>query len=96
MEREQKNSNFTYILIYFFTWLTGIIFFFVSKDDKRKKQHSIQAIVLEVIMIVIALIPYIGLLDILIWLYGLYIGYRASINSDAAIPCITDFAKKYA
>ncbi|MEM3661923.1 MAG: hypothetical protein QXG73_03790 [Candidatus Micrarchaeaceae archaeon] len=37
MEKEQKNSAFAHVLIYFFTWLTGIILF-VSKDDKRKKQ----------------------------------------------------------
>ena len=46
-------------------------------------------------MIVIGLIPYLGIVNILIWLYGLYIGYKASINEDVAIPYITEFAKKY-
>jgi uncharacterized membrane protein len=91
--RTEKN-NFMYILIYFLTWLTGIIFFLKSKDD-RKKQHSIQAICLGIIIIAVSIIPYIGLLSILVWLYGLYIGYKASINNDVAIPYITDFAKKY-
>jgi uncharacterized membrane protein len=95
MANAQKNNDFSYILVYLFTWLTGIIFFLISKNDKRKRQHSIQAIILGIIMMVIAFIPYIGVISILIWLYGLYIGYKASINNDAAIPYITHFAKNY-
>jgi uncharacterized membrane protein len=95
MADAKKSSDFTYILIYFFTWLSGIIFFFISGSDKRKKQHSIQAIVLGIVAIIIALIPFIGVLTLLVWIYGLYIGYKASTNSDVSIPYITDFAKKY-
>jgi len=46
-------------------------------------------------MIIISFIPYLGIVNILIWLYGLYIGYKASVNEDVVIPYITDFAKKY-
>ncbi|MGC8662708.1 MAG: hypothetical protein ACP5RT_02905 [Candidatus Micrarchaeia archaeon] len=90
-----SESDFTYIIIYFFTFLTGIIFYLISKSDKKKKQHSIQAIVLGVIMVILGLIPVISILNIAIWIYGLYIGYKASINEDVDMPYITDFAKKY-
>jgi len=46
-------------------------------------------------MIVIGFIPYLDIVNILIWLYGLYIGYKASVNEDVAITYITDFARKY-
>lgn len=91
----KKSADFTYIVIYFLEWLTGIIFFFISGDDKRKKLHSIQAIILGVVALIIGFIPIIGLVSILVWIYGLYIGYMASTGNDVAIPAITDFAKTY-
>jgi len=95
-KQKQKHENdFTYIAIYFLTFITGIIFYLISKGDKKKRQHSIQAIVLGAIMITIGFIPYLDIVNILIWLYGLYIGYKASVNEDVAIPYITGFAKKY-
>jgi len=94
-QKQKQENDFTYIAIYFLTFITGIIFYAISKGDKRKRQHSIQAIVLGAIMIIIGLIPYLGIVNILIWLYGLYIGYKASVNEDADIPYLTNFAKKY-
>jgi len=94
-QKQRQVNDFTYIAIYFLTFITGIIFYLISKDDKRKRQHSIQAIILGAIMVVIGFIPYLNLVNILIWLYGLYIGYKASVNEDADIPYITNFAKKY-
>ena len=92
--RNIARELFSYIAIYFLTFITGIIFYLIIKDDK--KQHSIQAIVLVAVMIIIGPIPFVGgIINILIWLYGLYIGYKASVNEDVAIPYITDFAKKY-
>ena len=94
-QKQRRVNDFTYIAIYFLTFITGIIFYLISKDNKRKRQHSIQAIVLGAIMVVIGFIPYLNLVNILIWLYGIYIGYKASVNEDADIPYITNFAKKY-
>jgi len=94
-QKQKQENDFTYIAIYFLTFITGIIFYLISKGDKRKRQHSIQAIILGAIMVVLGFIPYLNLVNILIWLYGLYIGYKASVNEDADIPYITEFAKKY-
>ena len=90
-----KQGDFSYILIYFLGWLTGILFFLISGTDKRKKQHAIQAILLGVIGTILFYVPIIGgILGLLTWLYGLYIGYMASTNADVAIPGVTDFAKQ--
>jgi len=94
-QKQKQENDFTYIAIYFLTFITGIIFYLISKGDKKKRQHSIQAIVLGAIIIVIGFIRYLHIVNILIWLYGLYMGYKASVNEDVAIPYIADFAKKY-
>jgi len=60
-QKQRQVNDFTYIAIYFLTFITGIIFSLISKGDKRKRQHSIQAIVLGAVMIIIGLIPYLGL-----------------------------------
>jgi uncharacterized membrane protein len=94
----KQKADFSYIIIYLFEWLTGIIFFIISGNDNRKKLHSIQAIILGIIATVLVFlpIPFIGILTLLIWLYGLYIGYMASTGVDVAIPWVTNFAKTYA
>jgi uncharacterized membrane protein len=96
----RQKGDFSYILIYLFEFITGIAFFLMVKGDARKKQHSIQAVILGIISIIVAIIfffmPVIAdVIDAMIWIYGMYIGYMASIGSDADIPYITDFAKKY-
>ncbi len=97
MPSKTRHADFIYVVIYLLTWLSGIIFFFLSGNDKRKKRHSIQAIMLGILGIIIAFIPYINFpFNIILWLYGLYVGYMASINEDVSIPVITDLAKKYA
>ena len=98
----QKGSDFTYIIIYILGFLTGILFFIISGSDKRKKLHSIQAILLGVAAFIVAFVLGIFLWGLstlvlfLIWIYGLYIGYMASTGVDVEIPVITDFAKQYA
>ncbi len=96
-----KSGDFTYIVIYVLSWITGIIFFIIGGNDKRKRLHSIQAILLGLIGWIIAWVFGIflwGLGDLIlliVWLYGLYIGYQASEGTDMDIPVISDFAKKY-
>ncbi len=94
MASTAKKGDFSYILIYLLEWLTGLIFFMISGNDSRKKLHSIQAIMIGVIAFVLTfLLPILGLL---IWLFAMYVGYKASVGVDVVIPFVTDFAKKYA
>lgn len=96
MQSRHANNDFTYVVIYLLGWLTGLVFFFISGKDVRKKRHAIQAIVLGVIGFIIGLMPFIGILFVLVWIYGIYVGYKASVNQEVDIPFITEFAKKYA
>lgn len=83
-----------YVVTYFFEWLSGIIVYFVvAKDDIRMKRHCVQAIILGIIATVAsAVLGVVGsIVALLIWLYGLYIGFQAASGKDEAIPAITDW-----
>ena len=72
----KQDSNLLFIFAYLLTWLSGIILYItVGQKDKRVKFHSLQAIFLGIVIFILAYIPIISLVSILVWLYGLYIGY---------------------
>lgn len=66
-----------------------------------------QAIFLGILMIIVSIVFtvisfglfFIGtlgtLLNLFIWLYGLYVGFEAYNGNDITIPVITDYAKRY-
>lgn len=92
----KPKNDFTFIIIYVLGFITGIIFFLISGKDVRKKRHSIQAIILGIIGFILGYVPFIGgIIFLLVWLYGLWIGYQASIGTDTDIPYIAGFAKQY-
>ena len=88
----KQSNDFSYVLIYLLMWITGIVFFVISKE-KRQKRHAIQAILLGIIATLVSFIPFVGIFWIIVWIYGLYVGYAASINKEMEIPYITEFAK---
>lgn len=93
--RQSEGRNGIYILIYFFEWISGVIAYFTAgKNDKRIKIHSLQAILLGVIAIILSFIPIIGaVIAFIIWLYGLYVGYKAYTGIDIVIPGITGYVR---
>ena len=105
---EEESGGIIYVLTYLLSLVSGIIVYFVvipsydkARQDKKLKRHAIQAMVLGVISIVVGavlfFIPFFSsLIPILIWVYGLYVGYRASINDELDIPYVTDYAKSLA
>lgn len=93
-----------FIIAYVLEIVTGIIVLLIkADDDKRLKLHSFQAIFLGIVAIVVWVllgwIPIIGILGdaigLLIWLYGLYVGFEAYRGNDIIIPYITEYAKRY-
>lgn len=96
-----QNNNIFYLLAYIFTIVSGVVLYlFFAKDDKKLKLHSEQSIILGVIIIVLGailfLVPYIaGIAEILVWLYGIYVGVMAYGGTDVNIPYITDFVKQH-
>ncbi len=89
-------SMLKYIAVYFFTWLSGIIALLIAKDDKTLKFHGAQALILGIVIIIVSYIPFVGgIIAILAWIYGIYIGYNAGQGKDIEIPVVADIAKKF-
>lgn len=98
------DDKILYIFAYFLTFISGIICLVIAPNNKRLRLHSFQAIILGVIMIIVAVIGAVtfffgfifSLINLLIWLYGLYVGYKAYMGEDMTIPVVTDLAKGFA
>jgi len=68
------------------------------EKNKRLRMHSLQSIMLNVISIFITfalfglfLFRFASVLDLLIWIYGMYIGFMAYGGVDVNIPFVSDF-----
>lgn len=97
MENGKENSSIIYIFTYLITWLSGIIVFVTEgQTNKRMKFHSLQAIFLGIIAIILFFIPFVGLIiSAIIWIYGMYIAVEAYEGKDIKVPVIADYASKY-
>ena len=90
-------------LAYLLLWITGVIVYFTKgRDNPRTKFHSIQAILLGLVSAIISIVSgLIGLLAItwvinfLIWLYGLYVGFKAYNGTDISIPFISEYSQAH-
>ena len=96
--KAEGDENLIYIFTYLFTWLSGIIIFItVGQKNKRLKFHAIQAVLLGIVAFVLAYIPlpFFSLIGVLVWLYGLYLGYRGYQGRDISAPVIGEYATRY-
>lgn len=100
--KNQKHKRNLVLCIgtYFFTWVSGIIvYLFVNKkEDEYLKFHGLQAILLGIVITVMFWlpIPFLPVLSLILWIYGIYVGYEASEGKDIEMPIIGEFAKKHA
>lgn len=70
------NENIEALLCYLLTWVTGIIFLLLDKENRFVKFHAIQSIVVFVPLFILSyvagMIPFIGgLLSFLLWVLKL-------------------------
>lgn len=101
MAGKKDDVRVLYILAYLLEWLSGIIIFFAfGKDDKKIRKHSLQAILLGIISIItVSFFSIIGLqlfgsaIALLIWLYGMYVGFEAYQGKEISIPFISEYVK---
>lgn len=104
----KRDDNAWYIIAYVVPVVTGIIVLFLKgEEDNRLKLHSMQAILLGILWVVVAVVfniinlilfffwIFTAILLLFIWLYGLYVGLRAYNGFDVVIPTITEYAKRY-
>lgn len=95
-QTKKNEKSLVFIFAYLLAWLSGLIVYITAgQENKRMKFHAIQAIFLGVIGFVISFIPIIGLIWVLVWLYGMYIGWRAYEGEDVEVPYIGDYAHHY-
>jgi len=110
-----SSSNGSALLAYLFGWVTGLIFFLIEKEDKYVRFHAMQSILLSIAYIVIwfaasivlsiptALIPYFGLVSliilavvgiggIVIWILLMIKAYQ---GEKYKLPIIGDMAERY-
>lgn len=83
------------LVAYVLTWLTGLIVFLITpKERKKVRFHAMQAILLGIVSVLL-LWTFIG--PLLIWLYGLYIGYQEySAGVTMEVPVLGAYAHKFA
>jgi uncharacterized membrane protein len=93
--KKSENKGWLYVLIYLFTWLTGLIFYLIEKDDKKVRFHAMQAILLGVVMFVLSLTLILSIVSILLWIYGLYIGFKEMNGETIRVPYLAEYADKY-
>jgi len=95
-DKKGDDKGLLYILIYFFSWLSGIIFYVIEKDNKKVRFHAVQAILLGIVMVVLSFTLILSIVSLLLWLYSLYIGYKESQGETIKVPFLGDYAEKYA
>lgn len=97
------DDKILYIFAYLLTWLSGIIVLLLNQGrDKNMRFHALQAIVLGIAITVIGvfsiLFPFpvslfVDMFTFLLWLYGIYVGYRAYQGVNIRIPAIAEIAE---
>ncbi|MHB1440990.1 MAG: hypothetical protein ACYCSO_09430 [Cuniculiplasma sp.] len=103
---ENRENGLIFIFCYLFTWFSGIIVYVIYGSKREDfRFHSVQAILLGVIILVITVISFVlgrdirfisllgELVAIILWLYGMYVGYKAYKGVDISMPVIGNLAK---
>jgi uncharacterized membrane protein len=105
------SANVAAGLSYIFSWVTGLIFFFVEKQNKFVRFHAMQSIILgatyTVIAIILNVLSGIGLLSlltgcagILVFLLFIVASILCLVNAIQGkyfkLPVIGDYAERYA
>ena len=95
-------ENIAGLLCYVLGFITGIVFLVLEKDNKFVRFHAMQSlatfVALYAISIVVGMIPFIGILSILINILGLILWlllmYKAFEGERFKLPVVGDFAEK--
>lgn len=94
--KEKSDKEIIYVLNYLVLFLSGILVYVTEgQRNKRAKFHALQAIFLGVIVFLLSYFPFVNIIALVLWIYGIYIGVRAYDGIDMSIPVIGDYAKRY-
>jgi uncharacterized membrane protein len=79
------------LLSYIFPPLVGIIMLLIDKKDRPFiKYNAVVSIVLGILVILLSW----ACIGILVWLYGLYLGFKSYQGEWVEVPVISDFVRK--
>lgn len=90
-------------LCYVFGWLSGLIFILVEKEDQDVRFHAMQSIIifgginlihiaLSISLIGIPLIPLVGLIGVVLWIFLMVKGFQ---GEKYKLPMVGDLAEKW-
>ncbi len=105
-------QNIAGLLCYVFTWITGLIFFLIEKENKFVRFHALQSLItfgaLTIIQIFFSILGSIfwrlwwltGTVGSLLWIVTLvlivFLAYKAYNNEMFKLPVVGDIAEKNA
>lgn len=96
-------QNVAGFLCYLLTWLTGIVFLIIEKENKTVRFHAWQSIFvfapINILMIILTFIPIVGwilnillwILEVILWIVLMMKAYQGKIIK---IPIAGNFAEK--
>lgn len=89
-----EDAKLLALLAYIFNWVGGLLVFLIAKD-KFAKFHAMQSLILGVLGFLLSFVTF-GLLGLLLWIYGLYIGIVYAYKGRMyKAPVIGDYAEKW-
>ncbi|MEM3791553.1 MAG: hypothetical protein QXL16_02390 [Candidatus Micrarchaeaceae archaeon] len=92
----KDKRNFVFIFIYLIPIISPLIALLVADEIGMKRDiifHSIQAIIISTIILIFLSFPLLWVISILIWVFGIYVGYKSAIGEDLEIPVISKFSR---
>jgi len=79
-------ENIAGLLCYVLTWLTGIIFYFLEKENKFVRFHALQSVITFLPLTILGwLFGWLGAPKLV---YGSYYGYTGPIGVNEGIPAL--------
>lgn len=94
---EEKNKWWA-VFAYFLGLLSGIIAYFLKKEDMYVRFHAVQSIILNVVIMVLSTVTFgIGALFLapIIFILWLFLMYKAYKGEKYMLPVIGEYAEKY-
>lgn len=96
-------QNIEALLCYLGTWITGIVFFIIEKENKFVRFHAMQSIItfgaIFIIMAVMSVIPFIGwminyilgIVVVILWIFCMLKAYQGQMFK---LPIVGEIAEK--
>lgn len=92
--KKADDKGWIYIVAYLFAPLSSIILYLIEKENKKIKFHAMQSLLLGIVAIVLDFTFILSIFGFILWLYGLYVGYKEYTGETIKIPVIGEYAEK--